>query len=106
MWYVYILRCNDGSFYTGSSNNVNNRLRQHNKGKASKYTKSRRPVALLYIEQFTTKAEALRREIEIKDFSTVNKKRLIKHGLGQRFPSPPELNYSGSGLRSSVLKFE
>ncbi|MFH1128977.1 MAG: GIY-YIG nuclease family protein [Candidatus Omnitrophota bacterium] len=90
MWYVYILRCKDGSFYTGSSNNVNNRLQQHNSGKASKYTRSRRPVTLLYIEQFATKVEALRREIKIKDFSTVNKKKLIEYGLGQRFPSALE----------------
>jgi predicted GIY-YIG superfamily endonuclease len=44
-------------------------------------------MELLYKEQFTTKSEALRREIEIKDFSIANKRRLIKYGLGQRFPS-------------------
>jgi len=87
MWHVYILQCNDGSFYAGVSTNVKNRLKRHNNGKASRYTRSRRPVELLYTEKFDTKSEALRREIEIKDFSLENKRRLIKFGLGQRFPS-------------------
>jgi len=87
MWHVYILQCNDGSFYAGASTNVKNRLKRHNNGKASRYTRARRPVGLLYTEKFDTKSEALRREIEIKDFSLENKRRLIKFGLGQRFPS-------------------
>ena len=87
MWCVYILQCNDGSLYTGITSDIKNRLERHNSGRASKYTRSRRPVKLLYKEQFTTKSEALRREIEINDFSIDNKKRLIKYGLGQRFPS-------------------
>jgi predicted GIY-YIG superfamily endonuclease len=86
MWHVYILHCSDGSLYTGVTTNVERRLHCHNKGRGSKYTRSRRPVELVYVENFTTKTEALRREIEIKDFSIDNKKQLIKHGLGQRFP--------------------
>jgi len=87
MWYVYILRCNDNSLYTGMTIDVKKRLIRHNSGKASKYTRSRRPVELLYVEQFALKQEALSREIEIKDFSLENKQRLIKFGEGRRSPS-------------------
>jgi len=87
IWYVYILRCNDDSFYTGISTNVGERLLRHNNGKGSKYTRSRRPVELAYMEKFQTKSQALKREIEIKKLSVENKKKLIKFGIGQRFPS-------------------
>jgi len=87
IWYVYILRCNDDSFYTGISTNVGERLLRHNNGKGSKYTRSRRPVELAYMEKFQTKSQALKREIEIKKLSVENKKKLIKFEIGQRFPS-------------------
>jgi putative endonuclease len=87
MWYVYILRCKDGSFYTGISVDVEKRLERHNNSKGAKYTRARRPVELLYAEKFDTKIEAIKREIEIKSFSRENKIKLIKFGLGQRFPS-------------------
>ena len=87
MWYTYILRCSDGSFYAGITTDVEKRLLCHNSGKASKYTRSRRPVELLYIEKLTTKSEAISREKEIKNFSVKNKRRLVKFGLGRRFPS-------------------
>jgi len=87
MWNVYILLCSDGSLYTGICINIKDRVKRHNSGRASKYTRSRRPVELLYAEQCATKAEASSREREIKDFSVENKRRLVKFGLGQRFPS-------------------
>ena len=87
MWYVYILLCKDGSFYTGISENVENRLEIHNKGKGSKYTRARGTVELLYVEQCGLKSKALRREIEIKSLSKKNKLNLIKFGTGKRFPS-------------------
>jgi putative endonuclease len=87
MWHVYILLCKDSSFYTGICENINDRLKRHNSGRASKYTRSRRPVVLLYIEKCASKSRALRREAEIKDFSRESKKRLIKCGSGRRFPS-------------------
>ena len=90
MWYVYILRCNDDSLYTGVTSNLENRLVRHNKGRASKYTRTRRPVQLLYAEKFDDKSSALSREIEIKDFSVENKRKLIQFGIGQRFPSAQE----------------
>ncbi len=82
MWYVYILKCDDGSYYTGISMDVNVRLQKHNSGKGSRYTRTRRPVALEYVERFESKGMASKREIEIKDFSVENKQRLIKFGNG------------------------
>ena len=83
MWHVYILRCNDGSLYTGITNDLQKRVDSHNDGNGSKYIRSRRPVKLVYKEQFSTKSEALKREIEIKNFSRESKKRLIKFGAGK-----------------------
>lgn len=87
MWYVYILKCNDSSFYTGISNDIESRIERHNKGKGSKYTRVRRPVELLYAEGFETRSQALSREIEIKNFAIENKRKLVKYGPGKRFSS-------------------
>ena len=66
MYYVYILVCNDGTLYTGSTNDLEKRLETHNAGKGAKYTRGRLPVVLKYSESFVTKSEALKREAEIK----------------------------------------
>lgn len=66
MNYTYILKCKDGSLYTGWTNNLDKRIADHNAGKGAKYTKSRRPVELVYHERYETKEEAMRREYEIK----------------------------------------
>ena len=92
MWYVYILRCNDNSLYTGIAIEVEKRLKAHNQGKGARYTKTRRPVALLYREQAQTKSQALKREIEIKSLSLANKIKLVKCGVGQRFSLGSEIN--------------
>ena len=63
--YTYILRCADGTYYCGWTNNLDRRLKAHNEGKGAKYTRSRRPVALVYYEAFSTKEAAMRREYEI-----------------------------------------
>ena len=60
MNYTYILKCKDGSFYTGWTNNLEKRIKDHNAGKGAKYTKSRCPVELVYYETFATKEEATR----------------------------------------------
>lgn len=79
MNYTYILRCSDGSLYTGWTNNLEKRIKDHNDGKGAKYTKPRRPVVLAYYEEFQTKEEAMRREWEIKRLSRKRKIEMI-HG--------------------------
>lgn len=81
-YYVYILKCADKSYYTGVTNDLEKRLRQHNgliKGGAV-YTRSRRPVKLVHFEEFETHLEASRREIAIKKLNRVQKQKLISRG--------------------------
>jgi putative endonuclease len=73
MWYVYILLCADNSLYTGATNNIEKRFNDHVLGKGSAYTRSHKPLKILYTEQFSTKSEALKREIAIKKLSRVEK---------------------------------
>ena len=77
MNYTYILRCADGTLYTGWTNNLEKRLAAHNAGTAAKYTKSRRPVELTYFEEFETKEEAMSREWHIKKLTRAEKLELI-----------------------------
>lgn len=77
MNYTYILECNDGTYYTGWTNNLEKRLKDHNDGKGAKYTKVRRPVVLVYYEEFATKEEAMKREYAIKQMKRSEKKKLI-----------------------------
>ena len=72
-YWVYIVRCSDGSLYTGSTNAVSRRLEEHNSGRGSKYTRSRRPVSLAYLEKATDRRSALRAEARIKRLS-INEK--------------------------------
>lgn len=67
--FVYLLRCSDGSFYCGWTNDPERRLRTHNAGHGAKYTKSRLPVQLVYLEAFETKQEAQSREWHVKRLS-------------------------------------
>ncbi len=76
-WWVYVLRCRDGTLYTGVTTDVVRRLAQHNAGTASKYTRSRRPVAMVYREAATGHGAALRREFAIKKLSRAAKDALI-----------------------------
>ncbi len=66
MWFVYVLKCEDGSFYTGATNNLEKRLEEHKKGNGGRYTRSHKVVKIIYSEEFLTKSQALKREIEIK----------------------------------------
>ncbi len=78
-YYIYILKCADGTLYTGSTNDVEKRVRVHNESKAgAKYTKSRRPVVLAYSEKYRTKSRALKREWEIKGLTRVQKLAIIQ----------------------------
>nr|WP_296265793.1 GIY-YIG nuclease family protein [uncultured Merdimonas sp.] len=82
MNYTYIVQCKDGSLYTGWTNNLEKRIKAHNEGKGAKYTKARRPVKLMYYEEFSSKEEAMRREYEIKHMSRKEKETIISMGTG------------------------
>ncbi|MEB6243927.1 GIY-YIG nuclease family protein [Staphylococcus gallinarum] len=75
--YIYIVKCSDGSLYTGYAKNVEQRVAKHNNGQGAKYTKIRRPVKLVYQETFDNKSDALKREYEIKTYSRAKKLKLI-----------------------------
>ena len=75
--YTYILRCADGTLYTGWTNDIEKRLAAHNAGKGAKYTKPRLPVELVYYEVHGTKEEAMSREYEIKQLTRTQKETLI-----------------------------
>ena len=77
-WFVYILRCADDSLYTGITNDLERRTEQHNSGTASRYTRSRLPVEMVYKEEPTTKSKALKRELAIKAMSRKAKEELIQ----------------------------
>ena len=76
--YVYILKCKDDSFYTGWTTDLSKRIQRHNLGLGAKYTRSRRPVELIYFETFENKSEALKREYQIKQLSSKQKEKLIE----------------------------
>jgi predicted GIY-YIG superfamily endonuclease len=78
MYYVYILKCGDGSLYTGIAVDVARRLRQHQSGKGAKYTRSHLPVSLVYQEAQPDKPSALRREMAIKALTRSQKLKLIE----------------------------
>ena len=78
MYYVYILHCADGSYYVGSTSDVDARVKEHNEGKLGAcYTFLRRPVTLAYAESFSTQLEAMRRERQLKGWSHAKKAALI-----------------------------
>ncbi len=76
-WYVYIIECSDKKLYTGVTNNLLRRVKEHNGGYGCKYTLVRTPVRLVYSEETESKNSALRREAEIKGFSRLKKLALI-----------------------------
>ena len=78
MNYTYILELNDGTLYTGWTNDLENRVAAHNAGTASKCTRAKRPVKLVHYEEFETKSEAMSREYRIKQMSREEKLNLIK----------------------------
>lgn len=76
-WFLYILECSDGSFYTGITNNLERRVKKHNDGKASRFTRTRRPVKLLYQESCAGRTEALVRECAVKALPRKKKEELV-----------------------------
>lgn len=77
--YVYIVKCSDGSYYTGWTTDLDNRIKEHNNGvRGAKYTRGRRPVTLVYYEEYETPNEAMSREWHIKQLTRKEKEKLIE----------------------------
>ena len=79
-WLLYIVECRDGSLYTGITNDIDRRIRQHNEGEAARYTRSHRPVVLRYQEPCGTRSQALIRECAVKLMSPRRKRALFEAG--------------------------
>lgn len=77
-WYVYILRCGDGTLYTGITTDVPRRLQMHRSGRGAKYTRGRQPLELVYTEMCDDHSQALKREWQIKQLPRAEKEKLIK----------------------------
>jgi predicted GIY-YIG superfamily endonuclease len=77
-WYLYMVKCSDGTLYTGITNDLHRRLSEHNNGTASRYTRSRLPVRLVYREPCRNKSSALKKECQIKSLSREEKEAYIK----------------------------
>jgi len=78
MWYVYIILCEDESFYTGYSDNPERRFFEHKNGRGGHYTRGHKPLKIIYTEQLSCKSEALKREAQIKGWSHGKKIRILK----------------------------
>lgn len=79
-WYLYILRCGDGTLYTGITTDVQKRLETHRSGKGAKYTRGRQPLELVYREICENHSAALKRELEVKKLTRQEKETLIAAG--------------------------
>ena len=79
-WAVYMLRCSDGSLYTGCTNDLEARVARHNAGKGASYTRSRRPVELVFEERAEDRSAALKREAALKKLTRAEKLRLVAAG--------------------------
>ena len=79
-WFLYILRCQNDTFYTGVTKDLERRLKMHNDGKASRYTRARRPVKMIYHENCASRARALVRECEVKALPRKKKEQLVLSG--------------------------
>ncbi|MDO8536519.1 MAG: GIY-YIG nuclease family protein [Candidatus Omnitrophota bacterium] len=78
MWYVYMIKCSDGSLYTGVTTDIERRMNEHNSGKGASYTRVRTPVRLVHHESRPDRSKALKREAEIKRWPRSKKLTLIK----------------------------
>ena len=81
--FIYIAECSDGSWYTGWTTDLQRRIRAHNSGRGARYTKSRRPVKLIYWEEYPTEKQARSREYEIKQLSRQEKEKLVRAAAGK-----------------------
>jgi putative endonuclease len=76
-WSLYILRCSDGSFYAGVTTDIDRRFREHEEGRASRFTRTRRPVVLVYQEKCGSRSQALSRECAVKSMGRQRKEDLV-----------------------------
>ena len=76
-YYVYVLACQDGTFYTGYSQNVKARFRLHKKGKGAQYVRKHLPEKIVYVERFETRSDAMKRERQIKRLTHAGKQKLV-----------------------------
>jgi putative endonuclease len=83
MFFCYILECADGTFYTGWTTDPDRRVRTHNRGAGARYTRTRRPVRLVYVETQPDRGEAMRRERQIKTYDRSRKKAMIEKYLAE-----------------------
>jgi len=84
-YYVYILLCKDGSYYTGYARDMKSRLEQHRKGQGARYTRMHKPERVVYIEEFSSRSRAMERERWIKKLSHRKKQELINSRCDIRF---------------------
>ena len=98
MWFVYMLRCRDGSLYTGCTDHVERRLTVHQSGKGAKYTRSRLPVKLVYQEEAVDRSAALRREAAIKKLTRQEKLNLLeeKRRMQEELTDAGEVQMTGN----------
>ena len=89
-WYVYMLRCGDGSLYTGCTDDVARRLAAHQSGKGAKYTRGRQPLSVVFLHETATWSEALAEEARIKKLRRPQKEKLISSFDSRRTVSPAE----------------
>jgi len=87
LFYVYIVRTSADTLYTGQSNDIMRRIKEHNAGDGGSYTSARRPVELEYYETAASRSKAMAREHEIKQLTRDQKERLIENGPGKRYDS-------------------
>ena len=85
-YYVYILLCADGSYYTGYSNNPSNRLIEHSKGRGARYTRMHKPNGIAYLQSLKTRSAAMKRERQIKTFTHEQKRNLIERMAREETP--------------------
>jgi putative endonuclease len=83
-WCFYIVRCKDNSLYSGIAINVDERIKEHNRGTGAKYTHARRPVTLVYSERHSNVSEAMKRESQVKSWTKTKKEQLIQERSGLR----------------------
>ena len=83
LFYMYILRCSDGSYYVGSTDNLQERIAAHNAGRGPSYTSKRRPVRLVYSKRYDNKSAAVRRERQVKGWTRAKKEALILGNLDE-----------------------